>query len=278
GYGSMLMEAVLAVIVILCCTAGVGMGRLQRKTEPAKAVTYQLMTNHETGRPLTGTAAWQSLYGGSWKNFKLPQKLGAFIEGGANFLHTLGIPLSFAVGIVAVLIACFAGTTLDSATRIQRYVIQELGSSLRIKPLQNKYVATAVAVFLGLAIAMYPGAKGPGSGGLILWPVFGAINQLLAAFAFLVVMAWLWYQRKPVWFIAIPFAFMVVMPTWALWLKLIAWFRDWQLHGNWQNLLLIFIGVAIQLLLVWLIVETILLRSRLRNDEAQSGEEATQVT
>ena len=131
-------------------------------------------------------AAWQQRYGDgkSWKDFRLKSMIGAFIDGGANFLKEIGIPGKMAVGIIAVLVASFAATTLDSATRLQRYVIQEIGVSIRLSPLNNRYVATAVAVILGGVIAMQPNADGlRGNGGLMLWPLFGATNQLLAGLA-----------------------------------------------------------------------------------------------
>ena len=49
--------------------------------------------------------------------------------------------------------ACFAATTLDTATRLQRYVIQELAANFHLKPFENKYLATLLAVGLGLAVA-----------------------------------------------------------------------------------------------------------------------------
>ena len=111
GYGSMLLEGALAVIVILACCAGVGMGV------------------ENGGDRLTGLAAWQTKYdaSGDWSKFGLSQKVGAFVDGGANFVSSLGIARELAVGIIAVLVASFAATTLDTATRLQRYVIQELG-------------------------------------------------------------------------------------------------------------------------------------------------------
>ncbi|MDP7205816.1 MAG: carbon starvation protein A, partial [Pirellulaceae bacterium] len=126
GYGAMLLEGALAVIVILACCAGVGMGVEQ------------------DGETLTGLSAWHTKYSpdGSWGTFGLPQKVGAFVEGGANFIHALGIPSRLAVGIIAVLVASFAATTLDTATRLQRYVVQELAVTLKVKPLQGKYAAT----------------------------------------------------------------------------------------------------------------------------------------
>jgi len=50
------------------------------------------------------------------------------------------------------LVASFAATTLDTATRLQRYVIQELAAGAKFKPLTNKYAATGLAVALGAAI------------------------------------------------------------------------------------------------------------------------------
>ncbi|MEZ6119529.1 MAG: carbon starvation CstA 5TM domain-containing protein [Pirellulaceae bacterium] len=93
---------------------------------------------------------------------------------------------------MAVLVASFAATTLDTATRLQRYVVQELALSLRIYPLTNKYAATALAVVLALAVAMTPGPLGRGYGGMILWPLFGATNQLLAGLTFTVTVLYLW--------------------------------------------------------------------------------------
>ena len=71
---------------------------------------------------------------------------------------------------------------------------------MRINPLTNMYVATLVAIGLGGAIAMIPNsAKAEiGKGGMLLWPLFGATNQLLAGFAFLVTAFYLWRRSKPV--------------------------------------------------------------------------------
>ncbi|MEZ5948829.1 MAG: carbon starvation CstA 5TM domain-containing protein [Planctomycetaceae bacterium] len=105
-----------------------------------------------------------------------------------------------ATGTIAVLVACFAATTLDTATRLQRYVIQELGTLHMAAPLKDKYVATGVAVGCGLAVAMLPGPSGKlGTGGLILWPLFGATNQLLAGLALMVTFFYLWRRGRSAW-------------------------------------------------------------------------------
>jgi len=239
GYGAMLLEGALAVLVILACCAGLGMG-LERD-----------------GQLLTGLPAWQSYYGGDWAEMTLVKKVGAFVEGGANMIAALGIPLELAIAIIAVMVACFAATTLDTATRLQRYVLQELGGALNFAPLQNKYVATGVAVGTGGAMALISGPAGPGSGGLILWPMFGATNQLLAGLAFLVIAFYLARHNKPVWFLALPLVLMVVLPAWAMGINIVQFYQE----GNW---LLVAVGLFVEALQVWMIIEGIITWPRIR--------------
>ncbi len=272
GYGAMLLEGALAVIVILACCAGVGMGVTQ-----------------EDGSRLTGLQAWQTKYdaSGSWAGFGLGQKVGAFVDGGANFISTLGIPVKLAVGIIAVLVASFAATTLDTATRLQRYVVQELASTLRIQPLANKYLATACCVILGGALAMIPApGKAAGTGGLILWPLFGATNQLLAGLAFMVIVFYLWRRNKPIWFAFIPMIIMLIMPAWALIWQLFhtnpdpalgGWFWPlWSMLSGekawaWHNTHLLFsVGIMVMTLQVWMVVEGFLLLPKVRGIEEEA--------
>ena len=270
GYGSMLLEGALAVVVILACCAGVGMGKFEKVSvalgDGTSRVEYQAAVDQATNQPLSKRDAWRKTYqlgkdeSGkemTWASFNLASKIGAFIEGGANFLSVIGIPLQLGIGIIAVLVASFAATTLDSATRLQRYVIQELGGSLRIAPLKNMYVATITAVVLGAAIAMLKGPAGMGSGGLLLWPLFGATNQLLAGLAFMVTAFYLWRRNKPIWFVVLPMIFMIVLPGWALVWQLFnpesGW---WMIEGK---LLVAIIGTITLVLQVWMVVEAIIM-------------------
>ena len=271
GYGSMLLEGALAVVVILACCAGVGMGKFEPvsivQANGVERIEYQPVLDTTTGQPLTKRKAWRKTYqlgenkAGkemTWESFTLPSKIGAFIEGGANFLSVIGIPLQLGISIIAVLVACFAATTLDSATRLQRYVIQELGGSLKIAPLKNMYVATITAVVLGGAIAMLRGSNGTmGSGGMLLWPLFGATNQLLAGLAFMVTAFYLWRRKKPVWFVVIPMIFMIVLPGWALIWQLFNSESGWWLTEG--KLLVAIIGTLTLVLQVWMVVEAILI-------------------
>ena len=139
---------------------------------------------------------------------------------------------------------------------LQRYVLQELGGIIRFPALTNKYVATAVAVGAGGALALTPGPAGPGSGGLILWPLFGAINQLLAGIAFLVIAFYLIRHNKPVWFLALPMVLMLVLPAWAMVHNIVFKYAP---AGQW---LLVGMGVLVELLQVWLIAEAVLMWRR----------------
>ncbi|QDT88146.1 carbon starvation protein A [Gimesia chilikensis] len=263
GYGAMLLEGGLAVIVILACCAGVGMGDFTRVGEGA-AYSYQPTLATGTDTQLAGLAAWETRYDASkgWGAFGLKDKIGAFIHGGANFLGAIGIPMKLGISIIAVLVASFAATTLDTATRLQRYVIQELAATVHIKPLTNKYAATGLAVALGGMVAMMPASAtaGPGSGGLILWPLFGATNQLLAGLAFMVIVFYLRRRNKPIIFALVPMIVMLIMPAWAMLWNMFNGETGWFFNPEKQHLFLF--GVAVIGLQVWMMIEGLLVWSK----------------
>ena len=196
GYGSMLFEGGLAVLVLIACTAGIGMG----------------IKGHD-GTLLTGSAAFFDHYG-SWSAANgLGAKLGAFVEGAANMIATVGLDRTVAVTVMGVFIVSFAATTLDTATRIQRYVVAELAEGAGVKALAGRWPATLLAVITAMGLAFY---SGDGKGAMALWPIFGAVNQLLAGLALLAVISYLVYQKKPVWVALPPMIFMVVITAWAM--------------------------------------------------------------
>ena len=82
------------------------------------------------------------------------------------------IPLG--IVIMGVFIASFAGTTLDTSTWLQRYMITELGNSLNIR--FSTISVTLLAVVTGALLAFSSGASGKGA--LQPWPLFGALNCL----------------------------------------------------------------------------------------------------
>ncbi len=260
GYGSMLTEGFLATLVILSCCAGLGLG-----------------IQGDSG-VLTGENAWLARYASWGAASGLGAKVGSFVDGAANFLRALGLPAGISVALMGVLVASFAATTLDTACRLQRYVIQELASTfvrkkkktpspgINLNPLSiltNKHGATIFAVVLASAMAALPVPGSPwswdtaGKGGLILWPMFGATNQLLGGLSFLVIGFWLWRRKMSVWFVAIPMVFMLILPAWALLYQL----SDW-MGAKQPNPLLIGVALITLGLEIWMLIEAVLLWPR----------------
>jgi carbon starvation protein len=270
GYGGMLTEGFLATLVILACAAGLGLG-----------------VAAADGSVLVGQAAWADRYASWGAAGSLGAKVAAFVGGAANFLQALGVPPQAAVALMGVLVASFAGTTLDTACRLQRYVVQELAATFGVGGkrggeggfaiwrglfgwLRNKHGATIFAVVVAAMLAAVPPSgqawtlANAGRGGLLLWPLFGATNQLLGGLAFMVITFYLWRRSKPVWFLILPMVFMLIMPAWAM---------VWQLfvgdEGNpgwWQEgkYLLVSIGLATLVLEAWMIVEGLKMFPRAR--------------
>jgi len=230
GYGSMVFEGALATIVIIAVVAGIG-------------IAYTTAD----GAVLTGTAAWTHHYA-TWAGAAgLGSKVAAFVVGGANMIATFGIPKAIAIIIMGVFVASFAGTTLDTATRIQRYVVQELAGDIRLGFMQNRYAATAFAVITAAVLAFATGASGAGA--MKLWPVFGATNQCLAALALLAITLYL-KQRGGLRYLVsgLPAAFMIVMTTWGLIYNQIGFIKT-------GNILLTIVNAAVLLIALWIIVE-----------------------
>ena len=280
------------------------------------------------------------------------------MDGAANLLRALGLSAGIATALMAVLVASFAGTTLDTACRLQRYVVQELagifvspaagvgcgcagcgydlrgnvsggcpecgalvgaGGGVRVASgrwtlnplrwLMNKHGATIFAVVAAFWMAAMPVPGGPtvfpssidlagaaslwehlrpggsvttlgeggvpthsgsylmdsgpyagylwmkhysGKGGLILWPMFGAANQLLGGLAFLVILFWLKRRGAPTWFLVPPLLFMLAMPAWAMMHQLPGWWA-----ADTKNWMLIVIAAATLALEGWMVGEAV---------------------
>jgi len=233
GYGSMLMEGALATLVIIAVAAGIGMGYTTKD-----------------GATLTGVSAWTTHYASWAAAAGLGSKVSAFVDGSANMIMAVGIPKTFTLAIMAVFVASFAGTTLDTATRIQRYVVAELGNGLNMPFLCERYTGTVVAVGSALILAFATGASG--SGALKLWPLFGAVNQTLAALALIIVTLYLKAKGGMKWMVAgLPAIFMLVMTIWAVAMNQFSF-------GAAHNLLLQVINFIILVISVWIAFEGII--------------------
>ena len=315
GYGSMVTEGFLATLVILCCVAGLGLGISGGGNAPSLQDAYDvggfIKSSNSAELAWVSESAFIAKYS-SWTSASgLASKVAAFVDGAANLLKAIGLPASVAVALMGVLVASFAGTTLDTACRLQRYVVQELAGTFVRRPykaadgigglggigddageqpkagrppmpsaalygnpwnplrwLTNKHGATIFAIAVAALMAAMPtpgnswSLDNAGKGGLILWPMFGATNQLLGGLAFLVITFWLWRRGKPIWFVVLPLVFMLVMPAWAMLHQLliqgVGMETSW-LEASQKNWPLLAIAVATLALEAWMIVEAVLL-------------------
>lgn len=260
GYGSMLTEGFLAALVIFACVAGLGLGVVRGD-----------------GEILRGVEAWAHQYENWGQAGSLSATIAAFVNGSANFLAAMGIVGWVATALMGVFIASFAATTMDTACRLQRYVVQELAADLRSRGgvarglgwlLGGRHGATLVAVAVAGVLAAIPAAgqewslANAGKGGMMLWPMFGATNQLVAGLAFVVICFYVRSKGKPVWFLILPTFFMLVLPFWAMSLQLffgVPGVPSWLASGNWP---LVFLGAASLALEIWLIIEAVILWRR----------------
>jgi carbon starvation protein len=220
GYGAMIGESLLGLAAVLACTAGF--------------VSPQAWKHHY--------ADWGSIQG-------LGSSMSAFIEGATRFVSTVGLPEQTARTLIAVVVVSFALTTLDSATRLLRYNIEEIATSAHFAPLRNRYLSSTLAV---AAISFFAFYRIEGrSAGLVLWQLFGSTNQLLAGLALLTVSLYLLERRRFALPYLLPMLFMMVTTLVAMTTKLHSFWRD-------GNTTLLIVGGAITLIALWLVVEAVL--------------------
>ena len=233
GYGAMLGESLLGLAAVLACTAGF--------------VSPTAWRHHY--------ADWESIQG-------LGSSMTAFIEGATRFVSMVGLPEQTARTLIAVVVVSFALTTLDSATRLLRYNIEEIGTSIRFAPFRNRYLSSTLAV---TAISFFAFYRIEGrSAGLVLWQLFGSTNQLLAGLALLTVSLYLLQRRRFALPYLLPMIFMMVTTLIAMTTKLISFWRD-------DNNTLLFVGSAITFIALWLVVEAILAVRRFIQSPAEEN-------
>ena len=182
GYFGAMGEGMLALAAILAVTAG-----------------YASLSD------------WQGVYSAFGKG-----GVGAFIEGGGRILaNGIGLDINIATTMLAVMAALFAGTTMDTGVRLQRYILEEFAELYRFPVLKNGYVATIFAVVVCMLLVFGTGGA-DGGGGLTIWPLFGTTNQLMAGLTLLVVSVMLLRRGVKSWYTLLPMAFLLVMTVIAL--------------------------------------------------------------
>ena len=220
GYGGMLGEGTLGLLAVLAATAG-----------------------------FASTADWWSHYA-SW--------------GAASGLSPSSTPSSAAAPpswppsaspsrpaktFIAVMVIAFAATSLDTGARIQRLIIAELAEGYGVRALTNRYAAGALGIGAALLLAV---TQAGGKGGLILWPLFGTTNQLVAGVTLLVVSVWLRRLGRPVVYTLLPMIFVGGATVTAMLGEVAGYFRNFS--DQW---LLAAMGGTILVFDVWVIVEGI---------------------
>lgn len=219
GYGGMLGEGTLALLATLAVGAG---------------IKHSEWLKHYD--------SWHSATTGGISNFVL---------GASSFLEAVHIPEILGTTLISVMVISFAATSLDTATRIQRLIIGEIGSSYNIRFLKNRYIAALFAVVPALLLAIMAEApgKGPGSGGFLLWPLFGATNQLVGGLTLLIATIYLYRSGRPFIYTLVPMVFLILMTTASMVLN----FKSFI-----DNPLLLVLSAITLGLSVWLILESII--------------------
>jgi len=186
-----------------------------------------------------------------------------FVQGGAQLIQNgWGVPLDVSTTLLATMVVLFAGTTMDTGVRLQRYIIQEWGEIYGVPLFKNGMVATLIAVVCCLLLAFGAGGAS-GSGGLTIWPLFGSTNQILAGLTLLVISVMLIKLGRPARYTLIPMGFVLLTSSWAALLKLIEWYQA----GNW---LLVAIDLIVLLSSLMVILESASVIARYRRAAAPS--------
>ncbi len=188
----------------------------------------------------------------------------AFVEGGAAIVASgTGLSEAIAVTLLTVMAVLFAGTTMDTGIRLQRYIMQEWGTMYNIPALKSVPVATVVAVATCVALAFGAGGA-DGTGGMLIWPLFGTTNQLLAGLTLLVITVMLVRLARPMWFTLLPLAFLLTMTVFALLVQL----RTFYEAGDWFLLVL---DIVILVAAVMVLLECVgVLRKHFQEQRAAS--------
>ena len=184
GYGAMVMESALGVLALIAVTAG-----LYWKAGPGRPETlvYPVLMENK-----------------GW--------IGTFGAGYGRLTYAIFGSLGMMVGII--MLNTFVVTTLDTATRIARYLCTELvGDTFRIKPFKNRYVATAAVAGCSLALAL--------GNWKAIWPIFGSANQLIAAMVLMIATVYLLRQGRRWAFAGVPAVLVLITATGALIFKLV---------------------------------------------------------
>ena len=230
GYGGMILEGVLAVLVLLTVSSGLDFGTYLNIVWPAKGGANPVL---------------------------------AFSLSMGGMLHkAMGVPMAFGTVFGILMVEGFVITTLDTAVRLNRYLFEELWAVLFKNPpafLKSYFFNAALSCALMLWLAYTNTFQ-------LIWPIFGASNQLMAALTLVGVSVWLAARGKPTYFTLIPAACMMLTTVTGLALLLV---RTYIPKGN---VPLIVADVLLMLLAIGVAVLAIRKLSELRKRPAAPSE------
>ena len=233
GYGGMIGEGTLALVSTICAVAGISL--VAEANLPSVGFVEDL--------------SWATYYD-TWAHAS-GNKATAFVLGGGALLKSIGLSESLANTLMAVLVISFAATTLDTATRIQRFILNEFGQATKIESLSNRYIATVIAVLPAMLMAFWnitdPGTGALKQAGWILWPIFGASNQMLAALTLMVLTLYYWIRKKPILPLLIPMTIIMIVTFTALLSNAIKFYG---VNGT-----LFFLNIILIVLIIWMVFE-----------------------
>ena len=233
GYGGMIGEGALALASTISAVAGIAL--VTNSNLPAVGPVTDLNWN---------------VYYDTWAHAS-ENKAAAFVLGGGALIQTLGIPTIVANTLMAVLVISFAATTLDTATRIQRFILNEFGIATGLRALSNRYTATIVAIIPAILLAFWnvvePDTGTMRQAGWVLWPIFGASNQMLAGLTLMVLTLYYWQKKRPILPLLIPMFFVMGIAITALVVNAI------QFYG--QNSILFGLTIILLGLIIWMAYE-----------------------
>ncbi|WP_300269332.1 carbon starvation protein A [Microbacterium sp.] len=193
----------------------------------------------------------------------------AFVEGGGMLMQNgIGLPASLSATVLATMAVLFAATTMDTGMRLLRFVVQEIGDSMRIRI--TKVPATLIVVVVGLGLTFSQGLGG--EGGLRIWPLFGTTNQLMASLTLSIIAVMLIRKRRNPLPALLPLIFVFVLSFWAAIEQLVS-FTD-PSQPDW---LLFALDVIIIVASVWVAIEAIIAMRKAAKDPPEDEDEDANV-
>lgn len=206
-------------------------------------------------------ADWEAVYSSFGQG-----GVAAFVEGGANIISQgLGLDVGISETLLTVMAVLFAGTTMDTGLRLQRYIFQEWGNLYNINWMQKALPATLLAVGSCLLLAFGAGGA-DGTGGLVIWPLFGTTNQLLAGLTLLVITVMLVRLGRPMYYTLLPLIFLLIMTVFALIVQLKGFYDsgDWFLMG---------LDLVVLVAAIWIALEASAGLSKIRKEQKAQKQE-----